>query len=141
MAYKNLPLLLLFYLFLWGLCPLSFTFTCLLVDIFFEVSSRLICWFILWVWRTDASLNLNSINRGSKIVGVRQTGLSQLYEMRIKKNHSRVTCGTSCLIIIIHTIRQETGPLVQRKQRHWAVVSVVSPCQYNSSIKPKSNYQ
>ena len=55
------------------------------------------------------------INRGSEVVGVRQTELNHLYETRAKKKDIKiVTCVTSCLSIIIQlyaTMRQETESL------------------------------
>ena len=68
--------------------------------------------------------NLNSIvNRGSKVVGVRQTGLNQLYETRAKRK------GTEIMSDLCHILSQYYNILPSA--RRLGPLALLSPYQYN----------
>ena len=64
--------------------------------------------------------NLDSIvNRGSKVVGVSQTGLNHLYEMRVKRKGIEIMSDLChSLSKYYNMLQSDSGRLGQRKQIH-----------------------
>ena len=53
------------------------------------LTSSFVCWFGIFSAKNRGRLN-SIVNRGSKIVGVRQTGLSELYEKRAMRKGLKI---------------------------------------------------
>ena len=67
------------------------------------LSSCLVCWFGSLSVKNKGKFN-SIINRGSTIVGVRQTGRNQLYETRAKRKDIEITSDLSHILFQYHNM-------------------------------------